>query len=403
MNVLIADHFEPQGIDALRAAGCDVTCDPALEGDALREAVVRTGCRVLIVRGTPVTASVIEATDTLGVIVRAGVDAGAIDLSAASRRCVLVAKCPGRDADAIAELTFALILGLDRRLVNAVNDLRQGVWNRAAYCRAPGLKGRTLGVVGMGQVGEAVARRALAFEMDVVVWSRLLTYERAGELGVLRCNTPADVAARCDILTIHLTTPLADCMIDAGVLDRLKPGSYVINTCRADVMDYDALARAMEARDLRVGLDVYPDEPPAGEGTFSNALLTSDRLVYGTPHIGASTEQARDAVSHETVAIVKEYLRTGRVRNCINLCEETVGRYVLVVRHRNRPGVLAHTLNVVSHAGANVEEMENVVCDGAEAGCAQIKLDGPLDETALSAIKSGNEHIIAVSLISLGP
>jgi len=162
-------------------------------------------------------------------------------------------------------------------------------------------------------------------------------------------------------------------------------------------LDYEALATAVTQRGLRVGLDVFPQEPAESHGRFVDGIIKAGGLVYGTHHIGASTDQARSAVGEETVQIIKEYVRTGRVRNCVNLCAESTAKYVLVVRHRNYPGVLAHTLNAISHAGVNVEEMENIICAGGEAGAAQIKLDGPLSDAVLAEITGGNEHVFAIS------
>jgi D-3-phosphoglycerate dehydrogenase len=398
MIVLIADKFESKGVDELRAAGCEVIHDPALSGDALRDAIAQTNCDVLVVRSTEVAEPMLDASPTLAVVVRAGAGVNTIDVAAASRRSVLVANCPGKNAVAVAELTFGLILSLDRRIADNVADLRRGQWNKAQYAQARGLKGRTLGLIGMGRIGQAVVKRAQAFEMKVVAWSRSLTKRQAGDWGVVRCDQPSEVAARCDILSIHLAACAATKnLIDAKVLDKLKSGSYFINTARAEVVDYDALKKVVNEKGIRVGLDVYPEEPSSGAGEFSSDLIGADGIVYGTHHIGASTEQAQRAIAQETVNIVKEYKLSGQVRNCVNLADESRAKYIVVVRHRNRPGVLAHTLNVISYAGVNVEEMENLICQGGESACAFIKLDGPLGDQTMRDIKEGNQHIFAVS------
>ena len=403
MRVLIADEFDAASVESLRASGCIVEHDAALKGDALREAIAKVNCRVLIVRGTQVTAEMLEASDALSVVVRAGAGVNAIDIAAASRRSILVANCPGRNAVAVAELTLGLILALDRRLVENVTDLREGVWNKSEYTKARGLKSRTLGIVGMGKIGQAVAARALAFEMNVVAWSRSLTDEAAALAGVERLDSPGDVASRCDILSVHLAaTPETKGIISAEVLGRLKSGAYVINTARAGVMDFDALLTLMADRGIRVGLDVFPNEPSGGKGMFADKIVSAEGTVYGTHHIGASTDQAQHAIAAEAMGIIEEYQHTGRVRNCVNLRAKTSARYVVVVRHRNRPGVLAHTLNAISLAGVNVAEMENVICEGTESASAQIKLDGPLDADALATIAQGNEHVFAVTQTQIG-
>ena len=399
MRVLIADQFEAWGVEQLKDSGCEVIFEPKLEADALRDAIISTKCAVLIVRSTKVTESMLAGSDVLSLVVRAGAGVNTIDVPAASHRSILVANCPGKNAVAVAELTFALILALDRRVVDNTVDLRDGKWNKKDYSKARGLKGRTLGVVGLGEIGRAVVRRAHAFEMNVAAWSRSLTDELAEELDVRRFPSVGELAANCDILSLHLAAATdTKRLINADVLGRLAPGSYVINTARAEVMDYAALIEAVRAKNLRVGLDVFPDEPSGGDGDFRAAIMEAGGVVYGTHHIGASTDQAQDAIASETVRIVNEYLHTGRVLNCVNLAAKSRARFVLVVRHLNRPGVLAHTLNEISIAGVNVEEMENVICEGGDAACAHIKLTVPLPDDALRRIKSGNENVLGISI-----
>jgi len=403
MKVLIADRLEPRSVDALRSAACEVTYEPALEGPALREAIARTACEVLIVRGTPVTEQMLDASRNLSLVVRAGAGVETIDIQAASKRSILVASCPGRSAVAIAELTFALILALDRRLVDGVNDLRNGLWNKKKYCQARGLKGRTLGIVGMGQVGVAVARRAQAFEMDVVAWSRSLTYERAGGLGLARCESPADVAARCDILSIHLAAaPETEKIIGPDVLSHLKPGGYVINTACPEVLDYEALVAAISERGLRVGLDIFPAEPRDGNGQFTHAILKAGGVVYGTPHIGASTDQSQEAIAAETVRIVKVFQETGQVPNVVNLAKKTPATHSLIVRQKDKPGVLAAVFSKLAGAGINVQETENVVFDGAEAAIARINVDKAPSAALLAEIRAACADVLELNVVALG-
>lgn len=399
MKVLIADKFDESGIEALKTAGCEVVSDPSLDGDTLRDAVAKTRCTVLVVRSTKVTEDILAASGALNVVVRAGAGVNTIDLKAASSRSVLVANCPGKNAIAVAELTFGLILALDRRIVHNTLDLQSGVWNKKEYAKARGLKGRTLGILGMGTIGKAVASRAQAFEMNVVAWSRSLTPEAADALDVEHCKTPEEVASRCDILTVHVAaSPETKNLVSEKVLSKLAPGSYVINTARADVMDYPAATKFVEKSGLRVAVDVYPNEPAATDKDFKDEFIQSGDLIYGTHHIGASTDQAQAAIADEAVRIVTEYMRTGRVENCVNLCAKSPAKYVCVVRHHNKPGVLAHALGIIRGAGVNVEEMQNVICEGASAAVAQIKLDNQLDEATLKQIETGHEHVLGVSL-----
>ena len=398
MNVLVADAFPSWGIDQLAEIGCTVTYEPTLAGDALHAAIGRSNCEILVVRGTKVTAAMLEAADSLALVVRAGAGFNTIDVEVASARSILVANCPGKNAVAVAELTFALILALDRRIADNVADLRKGVWNKKEYAKARGLKGRTLGIIGLGQVGRAVVRRALGFEMQTIAWSRSLTSQEADAMHIGYAQGPADVASRCDILSIHLpASPETKGLINSEVLGRLAPGSYVINTARAEVLDHKALLAAIGERHLRVGLDVFPSEPSSSSGPFEDAVVGSGGVVYGTHHIGASTDQAQDAVTAEAIRVVRTYRDTGHVPNCVNLRSSAGTTCCLRVRHVNRPGVLAYVLHEVSHAGINVEEMENVICQGGKSACARIVLEKRLPVDLLNRLRTGNEHILGVT------
>ena len=399
LKVLIADKFEKRGMDELRAAGCDVVYEPDLKDDALREALGRSGAPVLVVRGTQVTAAMIEGSAHLGLIVRAGAGFNTIDVAAASRHGVLVSNCPGKNAVAVAELVFGLILALDRRIVESVVDLRSGAWNKKEYSNARGLKDRTIGLIGMGTIGQEVARRARGFEMKVIAWSRSLTKQRAAEYWVQHGDSPADVASKCDILSIHLAAAAETRgIISREVLELLIPGSYVINTARADVMDYSALADLMVKRNLRVGLDVYPDEPSAGQAPFLPAIVKAGGLVYGTHHIGASTDQAQDAIAEETVRIVKEFTATGQAPNCVNIETRSPARCQLVLRHFDKVGVLANVLDKLRRANINVEEMSNTVFQGAKAAVAVIRLAQVPGDAVVKDIAAMKDMVINVEV-----
>lgn len=189
-------------------------------------------------------------------------------------------------------------------------------------------------------------------------------------------------------------------LVDADVLGRLRTGAIFINTARAEVVDYQALAVAARDRGLRVGLDVYPSEPAGGSGSFADPIVAQPH-VYGTHHVGASTEQAQEAIAAETVRIVRSYVETGRVPNVVNLASRTPATHMLVVRHRDRPGVLAHVFDCLRAGGLNVQETENVIFEGAEAAVARINLDGAPARELLGEIRSGNEHVLDVQLIRL--
>lgn len=412
MKVLVADQFEQSGLDGLKAAGCEVVYDPALRDDALMMALGETRAEALVVRSTRVTATMMDA-GSLALIVRAGAGYNTIDVTAASARGIYVANCPGRNAIAVAELAFGLILALDRRIPDNVAELRAGRWNKKEFSKATGLYGRTLGILGFGSIAQELARRAQAFGLNIVIWSRrfdenpgvdLGTYglERTGrDSRVTIATSPQAVAEQADILSVHLALgPETQGLVSADVLGRLRHGAFFINTARAEVVDYAALAQAVRERGIRVGLDVFPDEPATPTAEFSGPLL-QEPGVYGTHHIGASTEQAQEAIAAETVRIVRSFTETGRVPNVVNLARRTPATHMLVVRHRDRLGVLAHVFELLRGDDINVQETENIIFEDAEAAVARINLDRAPSQALLASIRSGNENILSLQLVRL--
>lgn len=398
MRVLIADKFEQSGIDALTAAGCEVSYQPALADQALVEAVAAAAPGVLIVRGTRVPEAVLVA-GPLELVVRAGAGYNTIDVAAASRLGIYVSNCPGKNSIAVAELAFGLICALDRRIADGVADLRAGRWNKAEYSRARGLHGRTLGLIGVGGIGKEMIPRAKGFGLPVVAWSRSLTPEAAADLGITMLDSPEAVAAAADIVSVHLALN-SDTrgLLGAAFFDALKPGACFINTSRGEVVDEAALASTIRSKGVRAGLDVFVGEPAGGTGEFANELVGLPG-VYGTHHIGASTDQAQESVAAEAVRIVEVFKQTGLVPNVVNLARQTSATTSIVVRHLDRPGILAHTLGAISAAGINVQEMENIVFEGAEAAAARIHVEGEVDSSLIEAIKA-HEAVIEVSVIA---
>ena len=377
MRVLVADKFEQSGLDGLRAAGCDVLYSPSLKDQALVDEVASSRPEVLVVRSTKVPEAALAAAP-LKLVVRAGAGYNTIDVAAASARGIYVSNCPGDN----------------------VADLRAGTWNKAEYSKAAGLFGRTLGLIGLGGIGSEMIPRARGFGMPVVAWSRSLTPERAEALGITFAASPLEVAAAADVVSVHLALNAATRgLIDAEFLDAMRPGATFINTSRGDIVDEPALAAAVREKGLRVGLDVFAGEPTTGTGEFRPEIVGLPG-VYGTHHIGASTDQAQEAIAAEAVRIVRVFLETGKVPNVVNLARSTPATTMLVLRHLDRPGVLASTLDAISEAGLNVQEMENVVFDGAEAAVARINLEGIPDEGVLDEIRA-NEAVIDVQVITL--
>lgn len=400
MQILIADKFEQSGRDGLVAIGCDVSYQPDLKDDLLVSAIATELPDVLVVRGTKVTEPMLAA-GPIKLVVRAGAGYNTIDVSAASKRGIYVSNCPGKNSIAVAELAFALILALDRRIVDNVVALRQGQWNKKEFSKARGLFGRTLGLIGLGKIGQEMIPRARAFGMPIVAWSRSLTAERAATLGVDYKASPKEVAASSDVVSIHMAlNPETRNSIDADIFNVMRPGSYFINTARGEVVDQKALVEAIKNRGLRVGLDVFAVEPAGGVAEFTDPIGKEEHL-YGTHHVGASTDQAQEAIAAETVRIVKEFKETGKVPNVVNLARQTPATHRLVVRHVDRPGVLAGVLDAIKAEQINVQEMENIVFEGAAAAVARINLDNAPSAAMLERLRSGTADIIELNLIQL--
>ena len=404
MLVLIADNFEQTGIDSLKAAGCEVVYQPDLKDDGLTRAIRDVAADVLVVRGSAVTAPMLEA-GALSLVVRAGAGFNTIDVPAASKRGIYVSNCPGKNAIAVAELVFALMLALDRRIVDNVVDLRSGKWNKKEYSEARGLHGRTLGLLGYGNIAQEVAKRAHAFGMPIIVWSRRFSSGRASveatAVPMRLAKTAQELAAASDVLSVHLAlTADTRGLVSASVLDRLKPGSYFINTARGEVVDYAALEKVARERNIRVALDVFATEPSGVTGEFTEPIVALPN-VYGTHHIGASTEQAQEAIAAETVRIVTTYKDSGKVPNVVNLAKKTPATHMLIVRHYDRPGVLAHVFDHLRRGNINVQETENVVFEGAQAAVARINLDGAPTGALLKTIQSGNGDILDLHLVTI--
>jgi D-3-phosphoglycerate dehydrogenase len=295
-----------------------------------------------------------------------------------------------------------LILALDRRVVDNAVALRRGEWNKKEFSKARGLFGRTLGLIGVGKIGQEMIARAQAFGMTVIAWSRSLTPLRAAELGVTHMESPQAVAAAADVVSVHLAlNNETRNLIDAGFFNAMREGAYFINTARGEVVDQQALANAMKTRGVRAGLDVYAAEPTSAVGEFNDEIVKAEGL-YGTHHIGASTDQAQEAIAAETVRIVKQFKETGQVPNVVNLARQTPATHRLVVRHVDRPGVLASVLDAIKSEQINVQEMENIVFEGAAAAVARINLDNAPSDGILNRIRSGSTDIIELNLIQLG-
>jgi D-3-phosphoglycerate dehydrogenase / 2-oxoglutarate reductase len=399
VRVLVADKFPDSAMAQLRSLGFSVDYKPALKRDTLPVAI--GGVHVLVVRSTEVDADAIAKADALSLVVRAGAGTNTIDKKACSDRGIYVSNCPGRNAVAVAELAMGLVLALDRRIPDNVADLRAGRWNKKEYSKAAGLMGRTLGIAGLGRIGQEVLARARAFGLLVEGWSRSLGRARAASLDVGYNATLEELAEKVDILTVHLALA-ADTrgIVSRGVFEALPRGAIFVNTSRGEIVDEEALRDAVRTRGLRAGLDVFMGEPEAAEGEFKSET-TSLPGVYGTHHIGASTEQAQAAIAEETIRVIRSFRDSGEVPNCVNLAARSPARCQLIVRHYDKVGVLAGVLGALHEANINVEEIENEIFEGARAACARIRLVDRPPEAVLAALRARREDILHLELLDL--
>ncbi len=378
----------------LKTLGCDVVLNPDLSAETLPEAV--PGIEILIVRSTQVTAATIEAGRSLSLIIRAGAGVNTIDLKTASAKGVYVANCPGKNTDAVAELAIGLLIAADRRIPDALADLRAGQWRKKEYGKARGLKNRTLGIVGLGNIGCAVARRAQGLDMKVIGWSRSLTPEKAKSLGIGFCSSLDELAESADAVSLHLALSKdTRGLINADFFGKMKKGGLFVNTARAEVVDTAALKDAMRSGQIRAALDVFDGEPAGGEAEFIDKELAG-LLSAAAPHIGASTDQAEEAIAEETVRIAQTFIATGKPVNAVNPRKLHTG-IPLVIRHYNRVGVLATVLHELRNEGVNIEEMENTIFDGELAACCSLLLDKTPSESLLQRIAAA-ENIIQATI-----
>lgn len=397
MKILIADKFSDAHLAKLSDFGHKVTFDPGLSKEELPQAV--PGNEVLVVRSTKVTPATIDAADKLNLIVRAGAGINTIALDHAAENGVFVCNTPGKNSVAVAELTMGLLLTIDRKIPDQVHDLRKGEWKKKRYGKTRGLAGRSIGIVGLGAIGLEVARRAHAFALEVAVINRADRHpDVVHELRTMETRFEPDLESlvrSCDILTFHVpATRETEGMISRELLELVRPGAVIINTSRGDLVDEGALLEAIEAKDLRVGLDVYQGEPGSGEAHFESAL-GQHPAVYGTHHIGASTDQAQNAIADAVVETIRAF-EHGRLMNCVNLGGGDGEAATLTIRHLNRVGVLAAVLTALREAGLNVEHMENFVLSGGAAASALLHVTGGLTDETVARLET-IDNVIAVS------
>ncbi len=398
MKILFADSAEESGRDYLADLGHECTYEPGLKADELPDAI--SDHQVLVVRSTKVSADTIAAAGSLELIVRAGAGTNTIDTQAAADAGIYVCNVPGKNAIAVAELTLGLLLAIDRRIGENTADLRAGYWNKSIYAKADGLYGKQMAIVGLGDIGLAVAERAKAFGISVSAMRRpnrsAETEQRIRRIGIRLVEDLDELLHDADIVSVHVpSNSETSGMIDAAFLARMPEGSILLNTSRGDVIDEAALLDALNGRDIRAGLDVFVNEPPAGSGNFDSAIAQHPSVV-GTHHIGASTTQAQRAIADGTISVIQAFTE-GRAENCVNMARFTHGTHTLSVRHLDRVGVLAQVLEILRTAGHNVQRMQNQVFDGGHAAVAAMEIVGGPTDAVLDKLGKIDE-VIAVTV-----
>lgn len=313
-TVVVLDSIAQEGLDLLQGCdGIDVQVKTGLKGDDLRQ--VLSKCDGAICRsGVTISSDVLKGNRRLRAIVRAGVGTDNIDHAMATRQGIVVMNTPAGNTISTAEHTFAMMMALSRNIAPAYQSLIKARWDRKEYMGTQ-LSGKTLGIVGLGRIGQEVARRAIAFEMRVAAFDPFLSMEQATKLGVELVPEVSDMFPYVDYLTVH--TPLTSetkNLIDAAAIERLKPGVRLINCARGGIYNESALLAGLQSGKIGgVALDVFEQEP-----CLESPLFEVPGVVC-TPHLGASTEEAQTQVAVEAAQLLVNYLTTGEIRHAINM------------------------------------------------------------------------------------
>ena len=394
IKVLVADKFPDKYIQQMRDLELEVIYEPKLGEKDLPAAA--KDADIIVVRSTVVNEETINSSEKLNLIIRAGSGVNNINIAAANKKGIYVANCPGMNAVAVAELAIGLMISLDRFIPDNVNDFNKGVWNKDKYSKGKGLKGKTLGLIGVGNIGKEVAKRALAFEMNV--YGKDIT--RIEGVQIKDFSEMDQLLALCDIVTIHLpATPQTKGLFNKKMFGYMKDGAYLINTSRQDIVVEEDLLEAIKEKNIRYACDVFKGEPEAKTGEVSSKLQNNPN-IYVTHHIGASTSQAQDAVAEETINIIKHFVHSGVIEHWVNRAKKTDAHYQLVVKHYDKPGVLAAILDVIRQGNINIEEIENIIFEGGVAACCTMKLKAAVSADMLKTMRE-NQNVISVSHVEI--
>ena len=319
MKILFADKFPSKQLAQLQSNGHEISFQPDLQADDIPGAIA--GYEVLVVRSTRVEKPTLDAADQLKIVIRAGAGTNTIDKQCATEKGIPVCNVPGKNAIAVAELAMGLLLAIDRRIPDNVRELKDGLWNKKTFSNAKGLFGQSIGIVGAGSIGMAVAERARGFGLQVIMIEKPgrspALLQRMQSLGIRTVDSLEQLVRNSDIVTVHVpAAPGTKNLVDEDFLGWMRDGAIILNTSRGDVVDEPALLEALDSKGLRAGLDVYKNEPGASSGEFESELARHPN-VYGTHHIGASTDQAQAAVADGVIEIINAYAE-GSIINRVN-------------------------------------------------------------------------------------
>jgi len=399
MKILIADKLDITATLALEEIGHEVQENHLATSSDLEKCI--QGIEVLVVRSTKVTADVLRVADRLSLVVRAGAGVDNIDVVAASELGIHVCNVPGRNAAAVAELTFALLLAIDRQIVEGAIDLREGIWNKKSYAAADGIMGKTIGIIGLGGIGLSVAERAKAFGLSVIGQRKNgrspEVEQRIRQIGIRLTDSLEDLVAQSDVISVHVPFNQETIgLVDEALLRKFKDGAILINTSRGEIVDEPALIKVMQERGIRAGLDVFCNEPASAESSIVSELASHPSVV-GSHHIGASTSQASKAIADGVVDAISSF-ENGDPLNCVNQAPAGEGTSQVRVRHLDRVGVLASVLSTLRAADLNVQNMDNRVFRGKKAAVASIEVVGPVPLGLYDELIA-LEHVLGVSLL----
>lgn len=396
IKVLVADKFPDKYIQQMKDLDLEVIYNPKLGEKDLPEAAIDAD--IIVVRSTVVNEETINSGKKLNLIIRAGSGVNNINIAAANKKGIYVANCPGMNAVAVAELAMGMMIAVDRFIPDNVSDFNKGVWNKDKYSKGKGLKGKTLGLIGIGKIGEEVAKRALAFDMNVYGIKRNIA--KIDGVQVKDLSEMEQILPLCDIVSIHLpATPQTKGLFNKQMFSYMKNGAFLINTSRQDIVIEEDILEAIKEKNIRYACDVFKGEPEAKSGEVTSKLQNNPN-IYVTHHIGASTEQAQNAVADETISIISQYIQNGIIKHWVNRAKIIDAPYQLIVKHYDKPGVLASIFDLLKDGDINVEEVENVIFDGGIAASCTLKLNKTATTDMLKKMNE-NQNVIYVSHVEI--